>query len=671
MGSENTNMNIHICGLDINDKENYKIQMETLNKLFSKEDKNKSTSDYKVRYSEEPKWNAFIYSDENTNNFSLINQTIQNQINMYNGEEQYKRKELEKKHGSKNHMIILFVNENNTDELLCEQFSQESTINDLSCDFPLILFLFKNIDRNNSYYKDLFFDFSYIKCENLNKVYNIIKNKQNLPKSDLMHLYLKSLLYNNYDSYFTERGHKLIDEIDPFSERPILGIYLPILLVGSPGVGKSTFINILNDTRISKASDSEEPVTSNSAIYDVKIPGNDNNDILLDNEELKQEAFIRFIDTPGFDLEKDIEIALKQITKIFDDFKEGKERIPVVLYFINPIGRNSTKDKGKQKKELEILKYLQKNKIKIIFVITHIPKRKLWTKKKAFFQHLKENGLENLVEKNESNIIKCELVGDNAYGIKEIFKKIYEYTNFIEDSKYEQTDKLYEDSLIEEIKKYKTFDDKLKFLKTKTNLFNEFQSKEDLLTYANIKSKALISSMVLAAAGAGAIPFPFADIPIVISIVGGSIIKIGKFYGYVWKNISKKDLISVYNGEIYHNDHIHENTDSSANINLDFQKFLNLIKDIFFKSVIIGILSSVDDILKCVWGIGSAIGIALGVTIDSGLVLKNLKNAKQYFESKCRADDGTLFFIARCSEYEIIFRKFKQFEDYDLIYPSQ
>ena len=352
MGSENTNMNIHICGLDINDKENYKIQMETLNKLFSKEDKNKSTSDYKVRYSEEPKWNAFIYSDENTNNFSLINQTIQNQINMYNGKEQYERKELEKKHGSKNHMIILFVNENNTDELLCEQFSQESTINDLSCDFPLILFLFKNIDRNNSYYKDLFFDFSYIKCENLNKVYNIIKNKQNLPKSDLMHLYLKSLLYNNYDSYFTERGHKLIDEIDPLSERPILGIYLPILLVGSPGVGKSTFINILNGTRISKASDSEEPVTSNSAIYDVKIPGNDNNDIPLNNEELKQEAFIRFIDTPGFDLEKDIEITLKQITKIFDDFKEGKERIPVVLYFINPIGRNSTKDKVKQKRRV-------------------------------------------------------------------------------------------------------------------------------------------------------------------------------------------------------------------------------------------------------------------------------------------------------------------------------
>ena len=68
---------------------------------------------------------------------------------------------------------------------------------------------------------------------------------------------------------------------------------------------------------------------------------------------MRQEAYIRFIDTPGFDLEKDIDISKKEIEKIYSDFKEGKERIPVVLYFINPVGRNSTKDEKKENKKLK------------------------------------------------------------------------------------------------------------------------------------------------------------------------------------------------------------------------------------------------------------------------------------------------------------------------------
>ena len=44
-------MNIHICGLDKNDKEFYESQMKTLDILFPKEDKNKSTVNYKVKYS--------------------------------------------------------------------------------------------------------------------------------------------------------------------------------------------------------------------------------------------------------------------------------------------------------------------------------------------------------------------------------------------------------------------------------------------------------------------------------------------------------------------------------------------------------------------------------------------------------------------------------------------
>ena len=57
--------------------------------------------------------------------------------------------------------------------------------------------------------------------------------------------------------------------------------------------------------------------------------------------------------------------------------------------------------------------------------------------------------------------------------------------------------------------------------------------------------------MTLASAGAGSIPIPFADLTIVMNILGATIIKIGKAYGYVWKKISKDDLFSIYKGELY------------------------------------------------------------------------------------------------------------------------
>ena len=367
---------------------------------------------------------------------------------------------------------------------------------------------------------------------------------------DYIALYLQTLLYKRYDSYFTERGYQIINEINPVSNEPNPGIYLPIILCGTPGVGKSTFINVFAGHRISKASSSQQGVTTKSAIYDVKIPGNNYEEHQMDIDIIKQEAYLRFIDTPGFDLEKDIDIVQKEINKIFKDFKEGKERIPVILYFLNKRARNIPKEEAKSKKIFNMLNFLKNNNSKIIFVITHMNEKERWQSKASFKQRLKENGLENLIEKDESNIIKVQLVGGDSKGIKKIIKKIYDYTNFIYDDNNNQTDQLYH-SIIEELKKRKTFDEKLMLIKSKTNLFNEFQSKADILEYGKNKFKKILLSMSTAAAGAGAIPIPFADIAIVISIVSSAIVQIGKAYGYVWKRISKKDLLAISIGELY------------------------------------------------------------------------------------------------------------------------
>ena len=664
---QDTIMNIHISGLDIKNKDNYKSQTDILNKLFPYTDKKKTTLDYTVKYCEKPKWNAFIYSDANTNNFSFINKSIQNEVNKHKDVKDLKEKKNNiKKDGSKNQMIVHFVSELNSENSLLEEFNKPKSRRALNENFPLILFLFKDIDKVNKDYNHSFFDFSYIKCVNLKPIYSEkIKDKENkATKEDLIAVYLKMILYNEYDSYFTERGHKIIDEIDPLSETPKTGIYLPIILVGSPGCGKSTFINVVNERRISRATSSQLPVTSQSAVYDVKIPGNANKENQINDLYLEQEAYVRFIDTPGFDLEKDIDIAKKEIEKIYKNFKEGKERIPVVLYFINPVGRNGTKDEKKETKKLEILQLLKNYKSKIIFVVTHLDEDQIWNNQDSFIQNLKDNNLEDLVEEDESNIIQCQLVGKRAYGIKEIFKKIYNYTNFIEDNNYKQTDKLFE-TLIEDIKKKANFDEKLELIKTKTNLFNYFETKNDISVYANSKYNKLLISMMCCAALAGLIPAPFCDTPIVLVIICQSIISIGKFYGYVWKNISRQDLLSIYKGKLY------ENNESNQHEKFyRLNDFFAVVKDLIKNSKILLFLLNIDNCLKMIPGVGTFVGGITGSFIDAGLAFSFCKNAKNYFESKFNSDDGTLFFCTRISEYEAIFRKFKQFENYQLIYPG-
>ena len=660
-------MNIHISGLDIKNKDNYKSQTDILNKLFPYTDKKKTTLDYTVKYCEKPKWNAFIYSDANTNNFSFINKSIQNEVNKHKDVKDLKEKKNNiKKDGSKNQMIVHFVSELNSENSLLEEFNKPKSRRALNENFPLILFLFKDIDKVNKDYNHSFFDFSYIKCVNLKPIYSEkIKDKENkATKEDLIAVYLKMILYNEYDSYFTERGHKIIDEIDPLSETPKTGIYLPIILVGSPGCGKSAFINVVNERRISRATSSQLPVTSQSAVYDVKIPGNANKENQINDLYLEQEAYVRFIDTPGFDLEKDIDIAKKEIEKIYKNFKEGKERIPVVLYFINPVGRNGTKDEKKETKKLEILQLLKNYKSKIIFVVTHLDEDQIWDNQDSFIQNLKDNNLEDLVEEDESNIIQCQLVGKRAYGIKEIFKKIYNYTNFIENDNYKQTDKLFE-TLIEDIKKKANFDEKLELIKTKTNLFNDFETKNDISVYANSKYNKLLISMMCCAALAGLIPAPFCDTPIVLVIICQSIISIGKFYGYVWKNISRQDLLSIYKGKLY------ENNESNQHEKFyRLNDFFAVVKDLIKNSKILLFLLNIDNCLKMIPGVGTFAGGIAGSFIDAGLAFSFCKNAKNYFESKFNSDDGTLFFCTRISEYEAIFRKFKQFENYQLIYPG-
>ena len=105
-----------------------------------------------------------------------------------------------------------------------------------------------------------------------------------------------------------------------------------------------------------------------------------------------------------------------------------------------------------------------------------------------------------------------------------------------------------------------------------------------------MKTYGLISTMSLAAAGAGSIPIPFVDAPIVLNILSATIISIGKFYGYVWKKISINDLMAIYRGDLYNPNN--EPNHNQINSNLNREEIFKLIFETFFKGALITLLTS-------------------------------------------------------------------------------
>ena len=54
MGAKSS-MNIHVCGLDYSDAENYNMQIEIVEQIFPKKDIENSNQYYDIRKSENPK----------------------------------------------------------------------------------------------------------------------------------------------------------------------------------------------------------------------------------------------------------------------------------------------------------------------------------------------------------------------------------------------------------------------------------------------------------------------------------------------------------------------------------------------------------------------------------------------------------------------------------------
>ena len=374
MKSENNPLKIHIYG---------KINELCLNKLFpepcSLKRNEKFIGDRQIK-TQSYTWIAKLYKQKNLeDNFNLIADEIQK-----DSDENFN-----------NHIVLSFE-----DEKIEELFQK---IDDIGYVYlPRFIFITKAEQTYNFERENIF-------------ITNIIQEGE--MEEDLIKKIEKELW--EIDCYYNERvldngkpSYNLLEEED-YSPK----ISINILLTGISGSGKSTFINIINNSLIALENDDKESVTKRISEYN----------IYLDNKNTKN-GFIKFIDTPGFNcqLNSKKNIDLNQINKnILNLIKEYKNKnsfdnIHFVLFFLNQGSRLSGIE--------EILKSFANENYYILFIINRLPNdNKIKSKEiKSISKFLKNLSL----EVDEKNIIACNIIhtGDNnkGYGINKIFNRIYD-----------------------------------------------------------------------------------------------------------------------------------------------------------------------------------------------------------------------------------------------------
>ena len=240
------------------------------------------------------------------------------------------------------------------------------------------------------------------------------------------------------DCYYNERVlYNGKSENNLLNDENSTNISINILITGISRSGKSTFINIINNSLISLENEDKSSTTKKVSEYD----------IFLDKKS--KNGSLKFIDTPGFNSEfqsKD-KLDLKQINKnildLINDYKNKNsfDKIHFVLFFFNEGSCFSGIE--------EILKSFANENYYVLFIINRVPyDEKKPREIKSIKKFLKNNDLKKLAI--EENIITCNIIHRNenakGYGINKIFKRIY---NILK----EKNNFYFNDNLLNDMKK--------------------------------------------------------------------------------------------------------------------------------------------------------------------------------------------------------------------------
>lgn len=246
-------------------------------------------------------------------------------------------------------------------------------------DQPLYLFIIKNgykndkiIENLKKYVNEKQSLFNIRNVSILNEPYlneeGLINREDN--KNDLnsyilqiyLHLIKAWFYYNNIGDDFNfnkimKEDNFIQDLLGEINENNVLiknnknkgSGYLNILLLGRPGVGKSTLVNLLSNSKRSMEGKGAA-VTKKILRYIIK------------------EFNICLYDSPGFELDKDVDNIKNLIEDLNNHLMKAKNQIHIVFYLINSLGARDFYDS-----ERNILNILLKNQIPIFFLLTFTP----------------------------------------------------------------------------------------------------------------------------------------------------------------------------------------------------------------------------------------------------------------------------------------------------------
>ena len=476
------------------------------------------------------------------------------------------------------------------------------------------------------------------------------------------------------DCYYNERGNESCNFLpnQVFDKIEVSDISINILLAGISRAGKSSFINIINNSLLALENCEKSSTTSRISEYQI-----------FGKNKTEKDGYIKIIDTPGFNYEtnkktdKKEVVNLEQINQGIEDLikkykeKNSNDNIHFVLFFF----MEGTPLEGTQR----VLEIFKQEKYPVLFVINKSISEDdngVTPDIKATIKFLKNKGLGELAI--EENIIPCNIIKTKkciGYGIDSIFKRIFtlltKKNNFFTDK--EILNKLKDCN--EQIKKYfgvkgqeeeynKYFNNSIELKKSltdKNEFFKKYDGEEHIIEDGR-KSAEKNKKIYMGFAAANAcIPIPYTDLALTPVLQAGMIYKIFSGYGMSLTKVDLKTFaLFLLGGGGREISHIGYNL-ASKKIFHETAKgcLITFSKELSKNQNIKTISESMKFIPFVGFLLGSAIGSTLNLITPKGFAEKSITFCENYLREK-----GSLeFLISRIEIFNNLFEEIKRLSE--------
>ena len=469
--------------------------------------------------------------------------------------------------------------------------------------------------------------------------------------------------------------------------------FINILCVGRNQTGKSTFINNFFDERKCNVGGENKSKTQRINAYsDTK-------------------RHIRIYDTVGFEDSISTNKIIKLLQMLDVELVNCKQRIHLILYFIQDKTANF------EKQEYEVFNEIVKYKTHIIFIQTKCDnnsdekyqreKNKLYLNIKRIYKDKESELLKNkktqlkdlndlrdlyariILCKHENFILMNQRIDidsdQTTFGMDKLYKAIYnyikEYIIRIEDmSKIEglffqnENEKGRNKIKLEKNEEYVYLHHPI-YTIIKDNLFlGPYKTINDILCYINYEKKWIISRNAFYAALSGANPIPFVDIGTYYLVEKKLKKELAKLYHFdLEKNILMNDKRTISKEDI---NKIEEANKEKNEVHVKSQGIVNTGKGTF-QGIKIGI--EIADIVHDASYINSfknaitafangckssilffAIGSLIGGILNVGLIIYQGNRFSKYFEENLIEDNGVNFLTEASNDYNNAINFFKK-----------